>query len=121
MDHHRSKTSKQRPRPPTRSDVRNSDSLPDPLTDDLVSKSGPDFPQREPRSSRGDPLHPFVALVKTFNEFLFELDADGKFLSIWTSNEALLRERRAEFLGRALWKSWAKKFSGLSRDSFAGS
>src|SRR5580658_2812825 len=100
MDHHRSKTSKQRPRPPTRSDVRNTDSLPDPLTDDLVSKSGPDFPQREPRSSRGDPLHPFVALVKTFNEFLFELDADGKFLSIWTSNEALLRERRAEFLGR---------------------
>src|SRR5580704_15744784 len=100
MDHHRSKTSKQRPRPPTRSDVRNTDSLPDALADDLVSKSGPDFPQREPRSSRGDPLHPFVALVKTFNEFLFELDADGKFLSIWTSNEALLRERRAEFLGR---------------------
>ena len=58
------------------------------------------FPQRELRSARGDPLHPFVALVKTFNEFLFELDADGKFLSIWTSNEALLHERRAEFLGR---------------------
>lgn len=100
MDHHRSKTSKQRTRPPTRSDVRNGDSLPDSLSDEIVSNSGLAVPQREPRSSRGAPLHPFVALVKTFNEFLFELDADGKFLSIWTSNEALLRERRAEFLGR---------------------
>ena len=100
MDHHRSKTSKQRSRRPARSDVRNSDSLSEPLSDEYNSKSGLAVPQREPRSSRRDPLHPFVALVKTFNEFLFELDADGKFLSIWTSNEALLRERRAEFLGR---------------------
>jgi PAS domain S-box-containing protein len=100
MDHHRSKTSKQRPRPATRSDVRDSDSLSEPRSDENVSNSDLAVPQREPRSARGDPLHPFVALVKTFNEFLFELDADGKFLSIWTSNEALLRERRAEFLGR---------------------
>jgi PAS domain S-box-containing protein len=100
MDHHRSKTSKQRPRPATRSDVRDSDSLSEPRSDDNVSNSDLAVPQREPRSARGDPLHPFVTLVKTFNEFLFELDADGKFLSIWTSNEALLRERRAEFLGR---------------------
>jgi PAS domain S-box-containing protein len=100
MDHHRSKTSKQRTRPPARSDVRNGDSLSDSRSDEIASNLGLAVPQREPRSSRGDPLHPFVALVKTFNEFLFELDADGKFLSIWTSNEALLRERRAEFLGR---------------------
>ena len=100
MVHHHSKTSKQRSRPPTGSGTRNSDSRPEPLSDQNLSKSGLDFPQRESRSPRGDPLHPFVALVKTFNEFLFELDADGKFLSIWTSNEALLRERRAEFLGR---------------------
>ena len=64
------------------------------------SISGLAFPQRELPNPRGDPLHHFVALVKTFNEFLFELDADGKFLSIWTSNDALLQERRAEFLGR---------------------
>jgi PAS domain S-box-containing protein len=100
MDHHRSKTAKQHPRPPTTSDVRNSDPLSESRSDERVSHSGLAVPERAPRSSRGDPLHPFVALVKTFNEFLFELDADGKFLSIWTSNEALLRERRAQFLGR---------------------
>jgi PAS domain S-box-containing protein len=100
MDHHRSKTSNRRSHRRTASGTRNSDSHAEPRSDQNLSKSGLDFPQREPRSARGDPLHPFVALVKTFNEFLFELDADGKFLSIWTSNEALLRERRAEFLGR---------------------
>jgi PAS domain S-box-containing protein len=100
MDHHRSKASKQRSRPPTGSAARNSDSHPEPCSDQNHSKSALDFPQRELRAPRADPLNPFVALVRTFNEFLFELDADGKFLSIWTSNEALLRERRAEFLGR---------------------
>lgn len=44
--------------------------------------------------------HPLATLVKTFNEFLFELDAEGKFLHLWSSNEALLRGRRTEFLGR---------------------
>ena len=100
MDHHRSKNSKRRSRPPTGSSTRISDSLSDHRSDKTLSKSGLDFPQRESPAPRTDPLNPFVALVRTFNEFLFELDADGKFLSIWTSNEALLRERRAEFLGR---------------------
>jgi len=100
MDHHRSKSSKQRSRPTTGSGTRNNDSLSEHRSDHNPSKSGLDFPQRESPSPRSDPLNPFVALVRTFNEFLFELDADGKFLSIWTSNEALLRERRAEFLGR---------------------
>jgi PAS domain S-box-containing protein len=92
MDRHRAKTSKRRSHPSGRAGARKSEQG--------VSVSGPAFPQRELPNPRGDPLHPFVALVKTFNEFLFELDADGKFLSIWTSNDALLRERRAEFLGR---------------------
>lgn len=100
MDRHRSKISKQRSRPPTGSATRNSDSRSETRSDQNHPKSALGFPQREPRSARTDPFHPFVALVKTFNEFLFELDADGKFLSIWTSNDALLRERRAEFLGR---------------------
>jgi PAS domain S-box-containing protein len=100
MDHHRSKTSKRRSRPPTGPGTHNSDSFPESRSDQNLSKSGLDFPQRETRTPPADPLNPFVALVKTFNEFLFELDADGKFLSIWTSNEAVLRERRAEFLGR---------------------
>src|SRR5271156_1512480 len=100
MGHHRSKNSKQRSRPPTGSRTRDSDSRPESRSNQFLPNSGLDGPEREPRNSRGVPFHPFVALVKTFNEFLFELDADGKFLSIWTSNEALLRERRAEFLGR---------------------
>jgi len=100
MGHHRSKNSKQRSRPPTGSRTRDSDSRPESRSNQFLPNSGLDGPERETRNSRGVPFHPFVALVKTFNEFLFELDADGKFLSIWTSNEALLRERRAEFLGR---------------------
>jgi len=100
MDRHRSKSSKRRSRSPSRQGQHNSDSLPVPFPEENLSNSGPPVPQRELRSARGDPLHPFVALVKTFNEFLFELDADGRFLSIWTPNAALLRERRAEFLGR---------------------
>jgi PAS domain S-box-containing protein len=76
MDHHRSKTSNRRSRPPTRSGAHNTDSLPESLTHENDSKSGLAVPQREPRSARGDPLYPFVALVKTFNEFLFELDAE---------------------------------------------
>ena len=100
MDQHRSKTSKRRSQRPVAPGAHNSDSLPELRSTENFSNSGLALPQRELRSARGDPLHPFVALVKTFNEFLFELDADGKFVSIWTSNEALLRERRAEFLGR---------------------
>jgi PAS domain S-box-containing protein len=100
MDRHRSKISKQRSRPLAGSRIPNSASRPESRSDQKLAKSGLDFPQRESPAPRGDSLSPFVALVKTFSEFLFELDADGKFLSIWTSNEALLRERRAEFLGR---------------------
>jgi len=100
MDNHRPKNSKQRSQPQTGSRTRDSDSRPESRSNQFLSNSGLDGPEREPRNSRVVPFHPFVALVKTFNEFLFELDADGKFLSIWTSNEALLRERRAEFLGR---------------------
>ena len=100
MDRHRAKTSKRRSPRPSASGTRTNDSLSDPRSDSNFPKSDAVFPHRELRSPRGDPLQPFVALVKTFNEFLFELDGDGKFLSIWTSNEALLRERRAEFLGR---------------------
>jgi len=100
MDQHRSKNSKRRSQRPVAPGTHNTDSLPELRSTENFSNSGLALPQRELRSARGDPLHPFVALVKTFNEFLFELDADGKFVSIWTSNEALLRERRAEFLGR---------------------
>jgi len=44
--------------------------------------------------------HLLATLVKTFNEFLFELDAEGKFLHLWSSNAAVLHGRRTEFLER---------------------
>src|SRR5579862_9505212 len=44
--------------------------------------------------------HPLVTLAKTFDEFLFEFDAEGRFLGVWSSNPAVTRARRREFLGR---------------------
>lgn len=41
-----------------------------------------------------------ATLAKTFDEFLFELDADGKFLGVWSSSPVLTNARRGEFLGR---------------------
>ena len=43
---------------------------------------------------------PLASLVKTFDEFLFELDADGKFLGIWSSSETVTTARRMDFIGR---------------------
>lgn len=43
---------------------------------------------------------PLATLAETFDEFLFELDADGKFLGVWSSSPALTSARRGEFLGR---------------------
>ncbi len=54
----------------------------------------------------GDPIlqsnqHPlFVTLIRKFGEFLFELDASGKFVTAWTSRNALLQKRRASVFGR---------------------
>jgi two-component system NarL family sensor kinase len=43
---------------------------------------------------------PLATLAQTFDEFLFELDADGTFLGVWSSSPALTNARREEFLGR---------------------
>jgi PAS domain S-box-containing protein len=43
---------------------------------------------------------PLATLAQTFDEFLFELDADGKFLGVWSSSPVLTNARRGEFLGR---------------------
>jgi two-component system NarL family sensor kinase len=43
---------------------------------------------------------PLATLVKAFDEFLFELDADGKFLGMWTSRQTSKAGRHAAFLGR---------------------
>jgi len=43
---------------------------------------------------------PLAALVKTFDEFLFELDADGTFLGMWSSRRAPNSERQLDFIGR---------------------
>jgi PAS domain S-box-containing protein len=43
---------------------------------------------------------PLATLVKTFDEFLLELDADGTFLGMWSSSQPLTTGRQAEFLGQ---------------------
>ncbi|MFZ3217738.1 MAG: PAS domain-containing protein [Candidatus Acidiferrales bacterium] len=100
MGRDRANNSKQHAGAPARPTARDGDSEPSWRDDKILPKTGFALPERDAISSDADPLHPLIALVKTFNEFLFELDANGKFLSIWTSNGALLRERRAEILGR---------------------
>ena len=43
---------------------------------------------------------PLATLVKTFEEFLFELDADGRFLGMWSSRQPLKIGRQTDFIGR---------------------
>ncbi len=43
---------------------------------------------------------PLATLVKTFDEFLFELDADGRFLGMWSSRQSLKTGRQMDFIGR---------------------
>ena len=43
---------------------------------------------------------PLATLVKTFDEFLFELDIDGTFLGIWSSRQPLKTGRQMDFVGR---------------------
>jgi two-component system, NarL family, sensor kinase len=61
----------------------------------LPYNSGYDGKQTLEAASR-----PLATLVKTFEEFLFELDADGKFLGMWSSRQALKTGRQLDFLGR---------------------
>jgi PAS domain S-box-containing protein len=42
---------------------------------------------------------PLAKLVETFDEFLFELDADGTFMGMWSSSQDLTG-RQSNFLGR---------------------
>jgi two-component system NarL family sensor kinase len=43
---------------------------------------------------------PLAVLAKVFDEFLFELDADGRFLGIWSSRQPLKIGRQTDFIGR---------------------
>ncbi len=43
---------------------------------------------------------PLAELAKAFDEFLFELDADGRFLGMWSSRQPLKIGRQADFIGR---------------------
>lgn len=81
----------------------------------------------------GDPIlqsnqHPlFVTLIRKFGEFLFELDASGKFVTAWTSRNALLQKRRASVFGRrpgevfgfAISRAWARSSNLLFATAFA--
>ncbi|MGA7852614.1 MAG: PAS domain-containing protein [Candidatus Acidiferrales bacterium] len=45
--------------------------------------------------------HPlFSTLIRKFGEFLFEIDLSEKFLTAWTSRNALLQKRRASVFGK---------------------
>jgi PAS domain S-box-containing protein len=43
---------------------------------------------------------PLAALVKIFDEFLFELDSDGRFLGVWSSSQTLKTGHQMDFIGR---------------------
>jgi two-component system, NarL family, sensor kinase len=60
-----------------------------------LPNSGDDGNQPPTAASRS-----MAALVKTFEEFLFELDSDGRFLGMWSSRRAPKSERQLDFIGR---------------------
>jgi two-component system, NarL family, sensor kinase len=66
-------------------------------SDDSIPAGISSFRSKHPLEAAWRPL---ATLVKTFDEFLFELDADGKFLGVWSSSPVLTNARRGEFLGR---------------------
>ena len=55
---------------------------------------------REGNESLAAASRPLAILVKTFEEFLFELDADGRFLGMWSSRQSLKTGRQEDFVGR---------------------
>ena len=53
-----------------------------------------------PKPSLSAASRPLASLVKQFDEFLFELDADGTFLGMWSSSQSLANARHTDYLGR---------------------
>ncbi len=58
------------------------------------------------------------ALVSSIDEIVFELDADGVYKNIWTSNEALLMRPRKELLGQRLEQFIGKEAAEPFVESF---
>ena len=53
-----------------------------------------------PKPSLSAASRPLASLVKQFDEFLFELDADGTFLGVWSSSQNLANAAHTDYLGR---------------------
>jgi PAS domain-containing protein len=53
-----------------------------------------------PKPSLSAASRPLASLVKQFDEFLFELDADGTFLGMWSSSQNLANAPHTDYLGR---------------------
>jgi PAS domain S-box-containing protein len=53
-----------------------------------------------PKPSLSAASRPLASLVKQFDEFLFELDADGTFLGMWSSSLNLATASHTDYLGR---------------------
>jgi PAS domain S-box-containing protein len=53
-----------------------------------------------PKPSLSAASRPLASLVKQFDEFLFELDADGTFLGMWSSSLNFATASHTDYLGR---------------------
>lgn len=56
--------------------------------------------RHRPKPSLSAASRPLASLVKQLDEFLFELDADGTFLGMWSSSQSLANAAHTDYLGR---------------------
>jgi two-component system, NarL family, sensor kinase len=79
--------------------------LNNPAPKQQLESADPDFapaydPGRNGDQSLAAASRPLAVLVKTFDEFLFELDSEGRFLGIWSSRHPLKTGSQMDFVGR---------------------
>ncbi len=79
------------------SDSRLSKRRSESAADDSIPAGISSFRSKHPLQAASRPL---ATLAQTFDEFLFELDADGKFQGVWSSSPALTNAWRGELVGR---------------------
>jgi len=66
---------------------------------------------QEERASASDHAARLEALLGSIDEVVFEFDADGTYLNIWTQDESLLVRPKAELLGRPIADFFDPDFS----------
>ena len=87
-----------------------------PLHDENHSINGLVVEVLERRRSENERLHRFIGAM---DEIVFEFDAEGRYLHIWSENEDLLKRPRKELLGRrfdeVVPRELAEKLHGIFR------